>query len=466
MPRVDAKTMRSVPSGPGGLNAGIEVVLRQAVSAPGVVGDVGLLGAAGPVRVHGVDGEGVAARGAGREGNRGGVPGDGGAPHVGSASQAAPREVDGGVGAQRERARDRRGDDLGDVERGAAGEDVEVLRAVRRWRDGPADVDDLADRARHPRRALALVPLLDDAVGRDRVDRRVVVVVVGHVADGRRRELVAEVLEQRTAPVGDAVRAVEHLRPVEVLPHEPARSDVIALERHLEDGELVVLHRRVECEAPARPAAQAVLVEHPRRVALRHHAALLHEDRLHLLREEQEPRVQPHVRRRRVRLCPLQDGLVARVLHRREERAALVVAPSLRGREGAAQELALRGRGREVLGRREVVPARLLRRAAAREVERVDERAVAVAGGARLREERADVAREAGVVRAGRVDVRVEPRRAGRSQRRRDRPVARRVRQDDGRVAAVVLRRAVLNPATQRLVAAGRRNRGWRRPCA
>src|SRR5207237_3279631 len=94
-------------------------------------------------------------------------------------------------------------------------------------------------------------------------------------------------------------------------------------------------------------------------------------------------------------LCPRLQRDVPVVRGGLEDDAALVVRAALRGRERPAQELALLGRLREVLLRREVVPAELLGRATACKIQRVGDRAVAVAGGAargalRLRGRRAD----------------------------------------------------------------------------
>ncbi len=270
----------------------VEVVLEEAAAHRGVVGDVRLLGAAGAVGVDGVDRQRVARAGARREGDRPGVPRDGRAPDVRSAAQPAAREIDGGVGPAERHVPRRRERRRRDVQAGAAGEDVEVLRAVGPRGRRAAHVDDRGEARHGPLHALVPVPLADHAVRGDLVEVPVLVVVLGLVADRTRadRVVVPEVLEEGRAAVEDAVGVGELVGAVEVLAHEPARVDVVALERHLREGERVVLPRGREREAPGRAAAEAEVVEHRRRVALRHHAALLDEDGLHLLREEHERR--------------------------------------------------------------------------------------------------------------------------------------------------------------------------------
>ena len=416
-------------------------MLEQAVGGGCMVRDVRLLGAPGTIGVHDVDGERITRAPTCGEGDRLGVPRDGRAAHIGPARQSARGQVHRAVSAGHEGAREWRRDDLREMERRPTGKHVEVLRAVRRGRYGAADVRDLADGSRHALHALPLVPLVDHTERRDRVDRGVVVVVVAHVAERAARQAVAEVLEERAATVDDAVGAVEYLRAVEVLAHQTARADVVALEGHLRDREGVVSHRGGEGEAPRRAASEAIVVEHRRRVALRHHAALLHQDGLHLLGEKEEGRVEALVGRCRVLLRPLEERLVVGVLDGREERAAFVVAPPLRRRERSAHDLGLLRSGGEVVARRKVVPADLLRRVAAGEVERVDGRPVAIATGARRREQRLRRLLERRPVSAPRVGVRVETGRA------RDGVRAGLARDVDRRIAGVVGGRAVLDPA-------------------
>ncbi len=208
------------------------------------------------------------------------------------------------------------------------------------------------------------------------------------------------------------VRASTELRPVQVLSDEAARVHVVALERHLPDGEGVVLLRRGEREASGRSAPQAKVVEHAHRVALRHHAALLREQWLHHLRVEDERRVEVLRHWRSVRHAPGEQRLVPGIVHGAEERSALVVAAALRRRERAAHDLGFFRRRGQVVHGGEVVPPDLFRRRPAREIEGVDGGAVTVAGRARLKDGMRG-ARERRVVRRRGVGVRVEARRPG-----------------------------------------------------
>jgi hypothetical protein len=191
----------------------VEVVLEQAVARRGVVGDVGLLGAGGAVRMHGVDGEGVRGGASRSKRDRGAVPRDRRPAHVGGLNQTARGQIHGGVGAGYERARSDRGREK--MQARAAGEDVEVLWPVGRRRRRAAHVDDLGERRQGTRGALAPVPLADDAVRGNRVDGIGVVVVSSLVAEGsvvgaaRRRAAIgvriAEVFEERPAAMGNPV---------------------------------------------------------------------------------------------------------------------------------------------------------------------------------------------------------------------------------------------------------------------
>src|SRR6185369_3176176 len=149
--------------------------------------------------------------------------------------------------------------------------------------------------------------------------------------------------------------------------------------------------------------------------------------------------------------------LVSGVVARGEDGAALVVRAAARGIERASQDLAVGevAHGtRHVAGRGEVVPPRydvdVRGRLAAREAERVGRRAVTVGGRALLPDDGHDVVFEGGVVRARRVDVRIE----SRVTRHDVRAVLARLRR--GRRDGVVLVGAALDPALQRVVAGAR----------
>src|ERR1019366_1987811 len=116
---------------------------------------------------------------------------------------------------------------------------------------------------------------------------------------------------------------------------------------------------------------------------------------------------------RSVGLGPLRQGRVARVVDGSKERTALVVTAALRGRQGSPQHFTLLGGGGQVVDRGRVVPAHLLGRLPAGQVERVHARAVAVAGGARIREHRVRDALEVGEIRGRWIGVWVKPVRGG-----------------------------------------------------
>ncbi len=147
---------------------------------------------------------------------------------------------------------------------------------------------------------------------------------------------------------------------------------------------------------------------------------------------------------------PAEDRLVTGVVDGREERPALVVAAALRSRERASDDLALLGGSGQVVDGREVVPAHLLRCMAARQVERVDEGAMAVARSACRLEQRSHELLEGRKVVAVRIRRGIEARNAGHDRR------ARRLGDDDRRHASVVLGRAVLDPAPEGAIRARR----------
>jgi hypothetical protein len=143
-------------------------------------------------------------------------------------------------------------------------------------------------------------------------------------------------------------------------------------------------------------------------MAAEHHAASAHEHRLHALGEERKARVRRDVGRARLLPCPFLDRRVAGVVARLEDRAALVVAATGLGRQGAPQDFARRRIERDVIAEREVVPADLGRGGAAREVQGVRAGAVTVAGGATRADDGGHARDERRVIGRGRVHVRIE----------------------------------------------------------
>ena len=232
---------------------------------------------------------------------------------------------------------------------------------VRRTKTMPVS----AGRARQAQLLLLLEPSLDHAVRCLRVERC-------RRIDGRRQLRVGTIVffgEERTAAVQKTAVLGDRRQ---VLAYQAAGVHVRRIERQLLQGKLVVLARAGQTKVTAAASTQAIVVEHRTRVAIDHHAAPLHEHRLHAIGEQQETiiRAGDHlVGGSALFGRPSDQPLVFGIRGGFEDRAAFVVHTAHRGRKRASQDLARAGVDRHVVAEREVVPAQAFRRGATSQVQ-------------------------------------------------------------------------------------------------